>query len=87
MSPFIQLVGLVALPMMLTLGITLAVLGLHGLLLGRMPGDWLQQRVRRPRIWGAGALLMLVSWNLDSPSLLVVGIGLVVLGHVAKPAR
>ncbi|MEV8395880.1 MULTISPECIES: hypothetical protein [unclassified Streptomyces] len=69
------------------LAIIWAVLGVHGLLLGRMPGHWLQQRVRQPRFWGAGALLMLVSWNAHSPPLLVVGIGLVVLGHVVKPAR
>lgn len=64
-----------------------AVLGVHGLLLGRMPDHWLQQRVRQPRLWGAGALLMLVSWNVHSPSLLAVGIGLVALGHVVKPTR
>ncbi|MFV0138241.1 hypothetical protein ACLGIH_34755 [Streptomyces sp. HMX87] len=69
------------------LAIIWAVLGVHGLLVGRMPGHWLQQRVRQPRIWGAGALLMLVSWNAHSPSLLVVGIGLVALGHVMKPTR
>jgi hypothetical protein len=69
------------------LAIVWAVLGVHGLLLGRMPGYWLQQRVRQPRLWGAGALLMLVSWNVNSPSLLAVGIGLVVLGHVVKPTQ
>ncbi|MFD4483508.1 hypothetical protein ACFWPU_46510 [Streptomyces sp. NPDC058471] len=70
-----------------TLAIIWAVLGVHGLLLGRMPGHWLQHRVRQPSVWGAGALLMLVSWNTHSPSLLVVGIGLVALGHVMKPTR
>ncbi|MYV62285.1 hypothetical protein GTW37_25940 [Streptomyces sp. SID4931] len=78
--------GVLAL-MLFILAIVWAVLGVHGLLLGRMPGRWFQQRVRQPRLWGAGALLMLVSWNVDSPSLLVVGIGLVVLGHVVKPTR
>ncbi|MFI1223909.1 MULTISPECIES: hypothetical protein [unclassified Streptomyces] len=63
-----------------------AVLGVHALLLGRMPGQWLDRLVRQPRLWGAGALLMLVSWNLDSPSLLAIGVGLVALGHVAKPS-
>ncbi|MEV8410329.1 hypothetical protein AB0R12_32485 [Streptomyces niveus] len=71
--------------MLFILAIIWAVLGVHGLLLGRMPGHWLQQRVRQPRLWGAGALLMLVSWYVNSPSLLAVGIGLVVLGHVVKP--
>ena len=64
-----------------------AVLGVHALLLGRMPGRWLPQLVRQPRLWGAGALLMLVSWNVRSLSLLAVGVGLVALGHVMKPAR
>ncbi|MFJ9381464.1 hypothetical protein [Streptomyces sp. NPDC101455] len=55
--------------------------------LGRMPGHWLQQRVRQPGLWGAGVLLMLVSWNVHSPSLFTLGIGLVALGHVVKPTR
>ncbi|MFE7860335.1 hypothetical protein [Streptomyces sp. NPDC057403] len=42
--------------------------------------------MRQPRLWGAGALLMLVTWK-GSPSLFVVGIGIVALGHVAKPTR
>ncbi|MFD3975758.1 hypothetical protein [Streptomyces cyaneofuscatus] len=59
---------IVALALMLfILAIVRAVLGVHGLLLGRMPGHWLQQRVRQPRLWGARAPLMLVSWNVDSP--------------------
>ncbi|MER5950309.1 hypothetical protein ABT127_30115 [Streptomyces sp. NPDC001904] len=69
------------------LAIIWAALGVHGLFLGRMPGRWLQQQVRQPRVWGAGALLMLLSWNANSPSLLAVGIGLVALGHVIKPTR
>ncbi|MGW4020705.1 hypothetical protein [Streptomyces sp. NPDC005009] len=72
---------------MVVAAITWAVLGVHALLLGRMPGQWLPRLVRQPRLWGAGALLMLVSWNLGSPSLLAVGIGIVALGHVAKPTR
>jgi hypothetical protein len=70
-----------------TLSIVFAVIGVHALLLGRMPGQWLQQRVRQPRLWGAGALLILISWNFHSLSLLAVGIGLVALGHVLKPMR
>ncbi|MGW9397788.1 hypothetical protein [Streptomyces sp. NPDC055642] len=72
---------------MVVAAIAWAVLGVHALLLGRMPGQWLPGLVRQPRLWGAGALLMLVSWNLGSPSLLVVAIGIVALGHVAKPTR
>lgn len=67
------------------LGIVWTALGIHGLLLGRMPGRLLQRHVRQPRLWGAGALLMVVSWSAHSPSLLVIGIGLVALGHVVKP--
>ena len=80
------IIGVLALTLFV-LAIVWAVLGVHALLLGRMPGHWLQQRVRQPRLWGAGALLMLVSWNVHSPSLLTVGIGLVALGHVVKPTR
>ncbi|MFJ7493117.1 hypothetical protein ACIQZB_18065 [Streptomyces sp. NPDC097727] len=70
---------------LVTAAIGWAVLGVHALLLGRMPGQWLDRLVRQPRLWGAGALLMLVSWNLDSPSLLAISVGLVALGHVVKP--
>ncbi|MEU3840804.1 hypothetical protein AB0E88_12320 [Streptomyces sp. NPDC028635] len=69
------------------LAVVWAVLGVHALLLGRMPGGRLPRLVRQPRLWGAGALLMLASWNVRSPSLLVIGVGLVALGHVMKPAR
>ncbi|MBK3580403.1 hypothetical protein JHN63_42790 [Streptomyces sp. MBT65] len=67
--------------------VILAVLGIHALLLGRVPGRWLQRRVRQPRLWGAGVLVMLASLNRQSVSLLAIGIGLVALGHVAKPMR
>lgn len=67
-----------------TLWLACAVLGLHGLLLGRMPGRWLQRHVRQPRLWGAGALLVACS-GFDHPSLSAVGIGLIALGHVVKP--
>ncbi|MEW2292036.1 hypothetical protein ABZ719_04910 [Streptomyces sp. NPDC006743] len=63
-----------------------AVLGVHALLLGRMPGRWPPRLVRQPRLWGAGALLVLVSWDARSLSLLAVGVGLIALGHVVKPA-
>ncbi|MFF9626192.1 hypothetical protein [Streptomyces griseosporeus] len=68
-----------------TLVIWWAVLGLHALLLGRMPGRRLARLVRHPRLWGAGALLVLIGGNV-SPSLCVVGVGLVALGHVKGPA-
>jgi hypothetical protein len=80
------IIGVLALTLFVV-ALTWAVLGVHALLLGRMPGRWLQRRVRQLRLWGAGALLMLVSWNVHSPSLLAIGIGLVALGHVVKPTR
>ncbi|MGP3753117.1 hypothetical protein B046DRAFT_06947 [Streptomyces sp. LamerLS-316] len=76
-----------ALFLLIALAIALAVLGVHALLLGRLPGHRLPRLVRQPRVWGAGALLMVVSWNQGSPTLLAIGIGLVALGHVMKPAR
>lgn len=71
----------------MALAVAWVVLGVHALLLGRMPGHRLPRLVQQPRVWGAGALLMVVSWYQGSPSLLVIGIGLVALGHVMKPAR
>jgi VIT1/CCC1 family predicted Fe2+/Mn2+ transporter len=67
-----------------TLWLACAVLGVHGLLLGRMPGKWLRRLVRQPRLWGAGALLVAYS-GFEHPSLVVVGIGLIALGHVVRP--
>lgn len=72
---------------LITLTLAWTVIGVHALLLGRMPGRWLQRYVRQPRLWGAGALLMVLSWSTHSPSLLAIGVGLVALGHVVKPTR
>ncbi|WP_329534686.1 hypothetical protein OG568_37045 [Streptomyces sp. NBC_01450] len=74
--PLVLLVG--------TLWLACAVLGVHGLLLGRMPGKWLQRHVRQPRLWGAGAPLVACG-GFKHPSLVVVGIGLIALGHAVKP--
>lgn len=79
-----MLIGMV---LLLVLALSWAVLGVHALLLGRMPGRRLPRLVRQPRLWGTGALLMLVSWSVRSPSLLAVGVGFVALGHVRKPGR
>ncbi|MGW3646799.1 hypothetical protein [Streptomyces sp. NPDC000878] len=75
--------GVLAL-LLLALALAWVVVGVHALLLGRMPGEWLSRRVRQPRLWGAGAVLMVVSGYTGSPSLLAVGVGLVALGHVMK---
>lgn len=66
-----------------TLWLVCAVLGIHGLLLGRVPGRWLQRHVRQPRVWGTGALLLAVG-GLSSPTVAVIGVGLIALGHVMK---
>lgn len=79
-----MLIGLV---LLLVLAISWCVLGVHALLLGRMPGRRLSRLVRQPRLWGTGALLMVLSWNVNSPSLLAVGLGFVALGHLMKPER
>ncbi|MFG2554520.1 hypothetical protein ACGFWF_31875 [Streptomyces sp. NPDC048581] len=75
------------LPLVLVVGslwLACAVLGLHGLLLGRMPGRWLRHHVRLPRLWGAGATLVACG-GFGIPSLIVVGIGAVAIAHVVKP--
>lgn len=61
-----------------------AVIGIRALLLGRMPGTWLPRHVRQPRLWGLGVVLVISCVGIHSVSLLAIGIGLVVLGHVVK---
>ncbi|MFB8400289.1 hypothetical protein [Streptomyces sp. NPDC055912] len=59
------------------------VLGIHALLLGRLPGRRLPRYVRQPRLWGTGALLVSCG-GFGSATLFVVGLGLVALGHTVK---
>jgi hypothetical protein len=76
--------AVVLLPLVLLVGglwLACVVLGLHGVLLGRLPGAWLPRHVRQPRLWGAGALFVAAGGR---PSLVVIGIGLIALGHVAR---
>jgi len=77
--------GLLAL-LLLALVLAWVVVGVHALLFGRMPGKWLPRRVGQPRLWGAGALLMVFSGSAGSQALsvLAVGVGMVALGHVMK---
>ncbi len=70
---------------LVALWLACAVLGVHGLLLGRLPGGWLRRHVRQPRLWGAGALLVACG-GAAHPTLVVIGIGLIALGHVVRPA-
>ncbi|MGW2865526.1 hypothetical protein [Streptomyces sp. NPDC001205] len=74
-----------ALVTMLAAWTILAVLGIHGLLLGRMPGSRLYRRVRRPRLWGVGALAITGGWSTKSPSLAVIGLGLIAISYPAIP--
>ncbi|MET9903452.1 hypothetical protein [Streptomyces sp. NPDC006446] len=69
-------------------GIVLLVLGvitgMYALVLGRVPGRWLQRNVENPRIWGAGVLL-LVAAVFSSRTVALIGAGLITLGYVKKP--
>ena len=85
MGVAIGAMALGALFVAIALALTGAVLGIHALFLGRVPGRWLQRHVRRPRVWGAGALLLV--WGAFwSPSAAVIGVGLVAIGYVRTPA-
>lgn len=64
--------------------VALCVAGIHAVLLGRVPGRWLRYRVRRPRAWGAGAILLALTWPLGSLCACVVGIGLMAIGYVPE---
>ncbi len=70
---------------LIALWLACSVLGIHGLLLGRMPGRWLQRHVRQPRVWGAGGLSVAVG-GLSHPTITVIGVGLIALGHVMEPS-
>ena len=69
-------------------GIALVVLGtiigMYALVLGRVPGRWLQGNVENPRVWGVGALL-LVAGVFFSRTVALIGAGLITLGYVKKP--
>lgn len=74
--PLIVIVG--------ALWLTGTVLGIHALLLGRLPGRRLARWVRLPRLWGLGAMLV-VCLGFGSATLFVIGLGLVAVGHTVKP--
>ncbi|MDG9690639.1 hypothetical protein ACH4NS_01685 [Streptomyces mutabilis] len=83
-TAFATMMLAVAAPL-ITLWLACAVLGVHGLLLGRMPGRWLQRHVGQPRVWGAGALSVAVG-GFSHPTVAVIGLGLIALGHAMKPS-
>lgn len=75
-----------ALFVVITLALTGAVLGIHALILGRVPGRRLQRHVKRPRVCVWAGALLLVWGAFWSPSAAVIGVGLVAIGYVRTPA-
>ncbi|MFI9781675.1 hypothetical protein ACIHCV_45025 [Streptomyces sp. NPDC051956] len=69
-----------------TLGITLTVLAIHALIYNRMPGQLPQKAVHQPRLWGTGFACAAAGQAGHSMAILFVGLGIVAIGHVAKPA-
>ncbi|MFI6944312.1 hypothetical protein ACIBI4_34080 [Streptomyces sp. NPDC050418] len=76
---------LVAAGVLFSVALTCAVLGIHALLLGRLPNMWLQRHVKNPRVWGAGALLLVIG-TFWSATVGVIGVGLIAIGHVRASA-
>lgn len=77
------------LPLIVIIGglcLTGTVLGMHGLLLGRLPGRRLAVWGRQPRLWGVGAVLV-ACLGFGSATLFVIGLGLVALGHTVRSSR
>ncbi|AGK76963.1 hypothetical protein GCM10010298_06100 [Streptomyces microflavus] len=84
------MLGMVVIAMLLlaiAIVVSLCVAGIHAVLLGRVPGRWLRYRVQRPRMWGAGVILVALTWPLDSLYACVVGVGLVAIGYVPEGER
>ncbi|WP_199552732.1 hypothetical protein [Streptomyces sp. N35] len=80
-----EAIMLIAAGVLFSLALACATLGIHGLVIGRLPGQWLQRHVKQPRAWGAGALLLVVG-SFWSATLAVIGVGLLAIGHVRTPA-
>lgn len=81
------MLGMVVIVMLLlaiAIVVVLCVAGIHAVLAGRVPGRWLRYRVQRPRVWGAGVILLALTWSLDSLYSGVVGIGLMAIGYVPE---
>ncbi|MYT70363.1 MULTISPECIES: hypothetical protein [unclassified Streptomyces] len=67
--------------------ILLFVLGAHALVEGQAPGRLLQNTVRRPRIWGAGALLAVAAFGAHAVWLLAIAVSVMILGHTWQRPR
>jgi multisubunit Na+/H+ antiporter MnhB subunit len=72
---------------MFVVAVAVAALGLYALVLGRVPSQWRGRRVRRPRLWGAGGVLVVASWRIHSLPLLAVGAVLVALAYSPRTSR
>ncbi|MET9896910.1 hypothetical protein ABZZ47_43450 [Streptomyces sp. NPDC006465] len=59
-------------------------IGMYALILGRVPGRWLQRNVEHPRIWGAGALFLAAGVSYSS-TVAIIGAGLITLGYLNTP--
>ncbi|MFJ2563948.1 hypothetical protein ACIQ8G_15675 [Streptomyces sp. NPDC094154] len=83
MSAAAGLMALAVLAVLLTLAVAGVVLGVQAVLFGRISGRWLRWRVREPRLWGAGVLLLIVGW-FAAAEIAVLGAGLVALAYAVK---
>ncbi|WUH95261.1 hypothetical protein OG900_37305 [Streptomyces sp. NBC_00433] len=72
---------------MFVTAVAVALLGLHALVLGRVPSQWRGRRVRHPRVWGAGGVLVVASWRIHSVLLLAVGAVLVAVAYAPRTSR
>lgn len=66
---------------------TLAVTGMTALTTGRMLIPWLRRSVTRPRMWGAGALLLAVGlMKHDRVLIIVCGFVVLILAQLLRPS-
>lgn len=86
MEESLDMLGVIALGtilVVLAIAVTLAALGIHAVLLGRLPRNRLRRGVERPRVWGAGAISLALTVYTHSLTTLAVGVGLMAIGYVA----
>ncbi|WP_353946873.1 hypothetical protein ABII15_38125 [Streptomyces sp. HUAS MG91] len=66
-------------------GIAVAVFTIHALIYDRMPTRWAPKLVRAPRIWAIGVTCAACGGATDTPTIVVVGLGIMAIGHLTKP--
>ena len=76
MSAAAGLMALAVLAVLPALAVAGVVLGVQAALFGHISGRWLRRRVREPRFWGAGVLLLIAGW-FTAAEIAVPGAGLV----------